>query len=102
MNSTFCETLPRRHLRQVKNKRIGKKIEIRGSSFNVLQYNDKFYAINVALGGNICQGLGVLENDAEEKIEIRGSFCNVQYYDKFYAINVTLGGNMSGPKGVRK
>ena len=45
----------------------------------------------------------MLENDAEEKIEIRGSFCNVpQYFDKFYAINVTLGGNMSGPKGVRK
>ena len=25
----------------------------KGSSFNVQQYNNKFYAINVALGGNI-------------------------------------------------
>ena len=50
----------------------------KGSSFNVQQYNNKFYAINVALGWNICKGLRVLENDAEEKIEIRGSFWKVQ------------------------
>ena len=36
-----------------------KKIEIRGSFYNVPQYHDKFYAINVTLGGNMFEPEGV-------------------------------------------